>query len=66
MDKFKIIKVSHGMRKQMMEVFSTTYPTLRAALSFESNTDKAELMRHYALEHGGILLESSYSFTNVF
>lgn len=62
MDKFKIIKVSHGMRKQMMEVFSTTYPTLRAALSFETNTAKAEMMRYYALEHGGILLESSFKY----
>lgn len=46
------------MRKKMMEIFSTTYPTLRAALRFEVSTERALLMRSYALMHGGILMEA--------
>jgi len=57
MDIYKEIKVDHGMRKQMMVIFETSYPSLRAALRFKVNTDKAILMRSYALMHGGVLLE---------
>jgi len=42
----------------MIEIFQTSYPTLRQALQFQMNTDKAEEMRSYALEHGGVMMTS--------
>lgn len=59
MNIYREIKVNYGMRKQMMEIFSTTYPSLRAALSFQVSTQKAVRMRDYALAHGGVLLETT-------
>jgi len=53
------IKVSHGMRKKMMALFDTTYPTLRSALHFKVSNEKAVMMRQYALKHGGVLMESA-------
>lgn len=60
----KEIKIDHGMRKEMMEIFDTTYPTLRSALRFLTNTDKAIRMRTYALMHGGILMEAPHELSS--
>lgn len=53
----KKIIVNHGLRKQMMMVLNVTYPTIRAALAFESDTFTAKCIRFYALEHGGVLVK---------
>lgn len=55
----RIIVVSHGLRKQTMDALDVTYPTIRNALSYKSNTLKAQLIRLYALEHGGTMMVGS-------
>ena len=57
MDENKIIIVSHGLKKEMMEVLDTSYPSIRSALAFKTNTMKAKVIRKYALDHGGKLVE---------
>lgn len=56
--KLKEIKIEHGLRKEIMKQFSTTYPTVKAALSYKSHTPLAEKIRSYALQHGGVVVES--------
>ena len=51
------IVVNHGLRKQMMLELKVTYPTIRAALAYNSNTLTAKVIRKYALEHGGVLVK---------
>lgn len=51
------IVVEHGLRKQMMLELEVTYPTIRAALAYNSNTLTAKVIRKYALEHGGVLVK---------
>lgn len=51
------IVVEHGLRKQMMLELGVTYPTIRAALVYSSNTLTAKIIRKYALEHGGVLVK---------
>ena len=57
MDENKIIIVSHGLKKEMMEVLDTSYPSIRSALAFKTNTLKARAIRQYALNNGGKLVE---------
>ncbi len=57
MDKTKVIIVSHGLKKEIMSELSTSYPSIRSALLFQTNTVKAKIIRQYALEKGGKLVE---------
>ncbi len=57
-EKVREIKVSHGMRREIMAIFGASYPTVRAALRFKSDTYFAKRMRGYALNHGGVIVES--------
>ncbi len=57
-EKIKEIRVEHGLRKEILKTFNTTYPTIKTALSFQSDTENARMIRGYALNHGGILVES--------
>lgn len=50
----KRIVIRHGLRKQIMTDLGVTYLTIRAALSFKSDTRMAKVIRLYALEHGGV------------
>lgn len=52
------IKIEHGLRKEIMKQLCTTYPTIKSALLFKSHTSLSEKIREYALQHGGILVES--------
>ena len=52
----KQIVIEHGLRKQMLFALEVTYPTIRAALTYKSNTLTAKCIRQYALEHGGVLV----------
>lgn len=52
----KQIYVEHGLRKQIMIALEVTYPTVKAALSYRSNTLTAKCIRQYALQHGGVLV----------
>lgn len=54
-----MIVVTHGLRRKIMEVMRASYPTVRSALVFRTNTLKAQMIRKYALEHGGSLIELS-------
>ncbi len=50
----KEIHISHGNRAKLMKALNVTYPTVRAALRFESNTVIAEKIRKVAKsEYGG-------------
>ena len=51
------IVVGYGLRKLMMLELGVTYPTIKAALEYKSNTYIAECIRQYALEHGGVLVK---------
>ena len=55
------IVVEHGMRRQMMLELEVTYPTIRAALAFNSNTSTSKVIRKYALDHGGVLVKEMSS-----
>ncbi|MBQ8958731.1 MAG: hypothetical protein IJ057_09595 [Bacteroidales bacterium] len=44
-----MIKINHGGRKQIMKALDTTYPTIRAALNYECDTDICRKIRTYAL-----------------
>lgn len=52
------IKIEHGLRKEIMNQLSTTYPTIKTALLYKSHTSLSDRIREYALQHGGILVES--------
>lgn len=51
------IIVEYGLRKEIMRMLNTTYPTVQKALNYQVNTEFAEKIRHYALTHGGVLAE---------
>ena len=61
MELIQEITVSHGLRKEIMEVLQCSYPTIRAALKFQSNTLLADHIRQYAIQHGGVLLAGARS-----
>lgn len=48
------ILLKTGNRAKLMNLFDTTYPTVRAALRYETDTDLAKRIRHYAIKemHG--------------
>lgn len=54
----KIILVNHGTKKEIMAAFKCTYPTVRAALNYKSNTCLANKIRKAAINKGGHLVES--------
>lgn len=55
----KKIVVDYGVRKELMKMFETTYPTLRNALNFKSDNSLSKKIRKAALNRGGVLLEKS-------
>lgn len=61
MESIQEITVSHGLRKEIMEELDCTYPTVRAALKFRSDTLLAIRIRQYAIRHGGVLMQSQYN-----
>ncbi len=55
MNKGKEILLGHGERIRIMSAFSISYPTLRRALRFETDTELARKIRHTAIsEYGGM------------
>ena len=54
MSKKREIMVSWGERQELMAIFRTSYPTVRAALRGKSNTDLARKIRTAALKRGGV------------
>lgn len=54
----KKIVVDHGIRKRLKEEGYGSYPTIRAALNCECNSDVAKRIRQRALHLGGVVLEA--------
>ena len=52
----KII-TDNGLRKQIMVVYKTTYPTVREALNGSDSTRLRKNIRGYALRNGGAELK---------
>lgn len=57
--KMKRIVINHGIRKELMDIFGTTYPTIRNALNYQTDTTLAKKIRKAALNKGGNLLETT-------
>lgn len=50
MESRKRILIEHGNRKKLMSAFKTSYPTIRAALRYESDTEMARKIRFVAIK----------------
>lgn len=48
------IEVDHGTKKRIMRALNCTYPTVKTALEFRSETEKAQKIRQYAMQNGGV------------
>lgn len=57
----KEILVNNGVRKQIKEALNCSYPTIRAALTYETNTLLGQRIRDVALELGGVEYNSVVS-----
>ncbi len=57
--KYMHILVDYGLRKEIMHHLDTTYPTIKRALEFKTNTSLAQQIRFYALKRGGVLMRKS-------
>lgn len=53
----KKIEINGGKKKELMRVCNATYPTVRQALRFLSDTEKAKRIRKVAMEMGGMVME---------
>lgn len=54
MSKMNEILVCWGDRQKLMEIFRVSYPTVRAALRGQTNSDLARRIRTAALKRGGV------------
>lgn len=58
-EKLNKILVVHGDRKKLMQKLNTTYPTVRGALSGNSDSEISKKIRHLALtEFNGVEMAS--------
>lgn len=48
------IEVDHGTKKKIMKALKCTYPTVKTALEYRSETAKAKQIRQYAMRNGGV------------
>ena len=53
--KEQLIKVSVELQNEIAKTFEVSTRTVRSAISFESNSLSANLIRAYAINHGGKL-----------
>lgn len=56
-EKKQFIEISVSLQRKIADEFKVTSRTVRSAMSFETNSPSARLLRAYALENGGILFE---------
>ncbi|MBO7594219.1 MAG: hypothetical protein J6T12_04565 [Salinivirgaceae bacterium] len=50
----KFIKVEHGKMQELGRAMKVSQPTIRKALAYETNTERARSIRHVAVkEYGG-------------
>lgn len=55
----KEILVDNGQKLKLKQLFETSYPTVRTALKYKTNTALAYRIRKAAIEMGGIVVERS-------
>ena len=55
----KKIVLEHGVAQRLRDELGVTYPTIRTALSYQSNTPKARMIRQRALQLGGEVMQST-------
>jgi hypothetical protein len=55
----EIIKVEHGLRKELIELLGCTYPTIKSALEYRTNTALSSKIRQAALNRGGKKLSNN-------
>ena len=53
----KEILVRNGEKLELKTIFKTTYPTVRSALRFKTNTALAHTIREAAIKRGGMLVK---------
>lgn len=56
-EKKQFIEISVSLQRKIAGEFKVTPRTVRSAMSFETNSPSARLLRAYALENGGTLFE---------
>lgn len=56
-EKTKYIKASKELQEEIAQKFKVTTRTVASALSFDTNSPSARLLRAYALNHGGKMYE---------
>lgn len=49
----KLIRISSGLRSEILGRFECTYATLKDAMEYTTDTALSRELRRYALEHGG-------------
>jgi len=54
----KEILIGHGVKKEIMSAFKCTYPTIRTALRYKTDTVLSSKIRMAAISRGGRLVES--------
>ncbi len=52
-----IIKVDQSVRKEIIEILGTSYPSVRRALNGTHDSELARKIRKVALEKGGVELK---------
>lgn len=56
-EKKRMIEVALELRREIAKTFKTSEITVRSALLFETKSPLSNLIRAYALQHGGKLYE---------
>jgi len=51
----RLIRISTGLRAEILGRFGCTHATLKAAMEYTTDTALSRELRRYALEHGGEL-----------
>lgn len=56
-EKKKVIEVTLELRREIARTFKTSDQTVQAALRYETKSPLSNLIRAYAMQHGGRLYE---------
>lgn len=56
-EKKRFIEINTLLQDEIAAIFEVTTRTVRSALTFETNSPSAKIIRSYALNHGGKLFE---------
>ena len=56
-EKKKVIEVTLGLRREIAKTFKTSEVTVQDALRFKTKSPLSNLIRAYAMQHGGKMYE---------